>query len=153
MDFILIKVLYDKFTLDFTRNNFKSKRNNVTSVKCVSIAMYLQAPLSVGTNRTSVVAVSPSKGPTTSSSSSEDFCRESASSTKVNTVSYYIFFHNYSMCLFNTDVMHRLTVTDISDKHQMLPDDCKQIKVRKDCVIMYRETETSISNHPSNSMV
>lgn len=146
MDFILIKVLYDKFTLDFTRNNFKSKRNNVTSVKCVSIAMYLQAPLSVGTNRTSVVAVSPSKGPTTSSSSSEDFCRESASSTKVNTVSYYIFFHNYSMCLFNTDVMHRLT--DISDKHQMLPDDCKQIKVR-----MYRETETSISNHPSNSMV
>lgn len=135
MDFILIKVLYDKFTLDFTRNNFKSKRNNVTSVKCVSIAMYLQAPLSVGTNRTSVVAVSPSKGPTTSSSSSEDFCRESASSTKVNTVSYYIFFHNYSMCLFNTDVMHRLT--DISDKHQMLPDDCKQIKVR-----MYRETET-----------
>lgn len=146
MDFILIKVLYDKFTLDFTRNNFKSKRNNVTSVKCVSIAMYLQAPLSVGTNRTSVVAVSPSKGPTTSSSSSEDFCRESASSTKVNTVSYYIFFHNYSMCLFNTDVMHRLT--DISDKHQMLPDYCKQIKVR-----MYRETETSISNHPSNSMV
>lgn len=146
MDFILIKVLYDKFTLDFTRNNFKSKRNNVTSVKCVSIAMYLQAPLSVGTNRTSVVAVSPSKGPTTSSSSSEDFCRESASSTKVNTVSYYIFFHNYSMCLFNTDVKHRLT--DISDKHQMLPDDCKQIKVR-----MYRETETSISNHPSNSMV
>lgn len=151
MDFILIKVLYDKFTLDFTRNNFKSKRNNVTSVKCVSIAMYLQAPLSVGTNRTSVVAVSPSKGPTTSSSSSEDFCRESASSTKVNTVSYYIFFHNYSMCLFNTDVKHMLT--DISDKHQMLPDDCKQIKVRKDCVIMYRETETSISNHPSNSMV
>lgn len=146
MDFILIKVLYDKFTLDFTRNNFKSKRNNVTSVKCVSIAMYLQAPLSVGTNRTSVVAVSPSKGPTTSSSSSEDFCRGSASSTKVNTVSFYIFFHNYSMCLFNTDVMHRLT--DISDKHQMLPDDCKQIKVR-----MYRETETSISNHPSNSMV
>lgn len=153
MDFILIKVLYVKFTLEFTWNNFKSKRNNVTSVKCVSIAMYLQAPLSVGTNRTSVVAVSPSKGPTTSSSSSEDFCRESASSTKVNTVSYYIFFHNYSMCLFNTDVMHRLTVTDISDKHQMLPDDCKQIKVRKDCVIMYRETETSISNHPSNSMV
>lgn len=146
MDFILIKVLYDKFTLDFTRNNFKSKRNNVTSLKCVSIAMYLQAPLSVGTNRTSVEAVSPSKGPTTSSSSSEDFCRGSASSTKVNTVSYYIFFHNYSMCLFNTDVMHRLT--DISDKHQMLPDDCKQIKVR-----MYRETETSISNHPSNSMV
>lgn len=151
MDFILIKVLYVKFTLEFTWNNFKSKRNNVTSVKCVSIAMYLQAPLSVGTNRTSVVAVSPSKGPTTSSSSSEDFCRGSASSTKVNTVSYYIFFHNYSMCLFNTDVMHRLT--DISDKHQMLPDDCKQIKVRKDCVIMYRETETSISNHPSNSMV
>lgn len=146
MDFILIKVLYVKFTLEFTWNNFKSMRNNVTSVKCVSIAMYLQAPLSVGTNRTSVVAVSPSKGPTTSSSSSEDFCRESASSTKVNTVSYYIFFHNYSMCLFNTDVMHRLT--DISDKHQMLPDDCKQIKVR-----MYRETETSISNHPSNSMV
>lgn len=146
MDFILIKVLYVKFTLEFTWNNFKSKRNNVTSVKCVSIAMYLQAPLSVGTNRTSVVAVSPSKGPTTSSSSSEDFCRESASSTKVNTVSYYIFFHNYSMCLFNTDVKHRLT--DISDKHQMLPDDCKQIKVR-----MYRETETSISNHPSNSMV
>lgn len=146
MDFILIKVLYVKFTLEFTWNNFKSKRNNVTSVKCVSIAMYLQAPLSVGTNRTSVVAVSPSKGPTTSSSSSEDFCRGSASSTKVNTVSYYIFFHNYSMCLFNTDVMHRLT--DISDKHQMLPDDCKQIKVR-----MYRETETSISNHPSNSMV
>lgn len=151
MDFILIKVLYVKFTLEFTWNNFKSKRNNVTSVKCVSIAMYLQAPLSVGTNRTSVVAVSPSKGPTTSSSSSEDFCRESASSTKVNTVSYYIFFHNYSMCLFNTDVKHRLT--DISDKNQMLPDDCKQIKVRKDCVIMYRETETSISNHPSNSMV
>lgn len=148
MDFILIKVLYVKFTLEFTWNNFKSKRNNVTSVKCVSIAMYLQAPLSVGTNRTSVVAVSPSKGPTTSSSSSEDFCRGSASSTKVNTVSYYIFFHNYSMCLFNTDVKHRLT--DISDKHQMLPD---QIKVRKDCVIMYRETETSISNHPSNSMV
>lgn len=135
MDFILIKVLYVKFTLEFTWNNFKSMRNNVTSVKCVSIAMYLQAPLSVGTNRTSVVAVSPSKGPTTSSSSSEDFCRESASSTKVNTVSYYIFFHNYNMCLFNTDVKHRLT--DISDKHQMLPDDCKQIKVR-----MYRETET-----------
>lgn len=146
MDFILIKVLYVKFTLEFTWNNLKSMRNNVTSLKCVSIAMYLQAPLSVGTNRTSVVAVSPSKGPTTSSSSSEDFCRGSASSTKVNTVSYYIFFHNYSMCLFNTDVMHRLT--DISDKHQMLPDDCKQIKVR-----MYRETETSISNHPSNSMV
>lgn len=54
--------------------------------------MYLQAPLSAGTNRTSVVAVSPSKGPTTSSSSSEDFCRGSASSTKINAVSYYILY-------------------------------------------------------------
>lgn len=50
----------------------------------------------------------------------------------------------------NTDVKHRLT--DISDKHQMLPDDCKQIKVRKDCVIMYRETQ-KLLNHIGNSYI